>query len=670
MSDMKLYKILETFDKLESANDKLEPYVAEESDAEGAAERIHARVAARDADESEVQETQTKVQTMGNKVRVTTDGDTTEFDDTETAAAMMGSKDDENQFATEAVSDDDGDWAYDNKKDKDLDDKHDEELAKKEKEELDEWAPEVSQDQDWDDDDDDDDDDEVVDEGNAVEEEAVTEEVVDEAAEDDAEEVTEEAFGHIDDFDRDQGIAQGTEFSTFDSENEAHRKRLQRGTPVVLSPEICSDAAGNRRGVFVNRSTSGHFGTVIRDCDGQTVKVHLSDIVSADITNNSVYEQYNIDFDAMLAEDITMTQTTNMDNSENDTTTVTAVGPDAGEELAAIMANAGMNTGEYASVDAAPDEVGPVDTGEPGMQDMIGIIDAPSEPVQTELPAAEPVELNANASCGMRETEGWDDEGWDDTSLSATGPTDADLDHIEAEPDREKELHEDHLQYLSPDIGLAIANGHDIYDAMTNPEVPEKDRNLLRAEYEEIYKELSNSEFATQPGQHPDDDFEAYEATAFEQMAQKIYDIYSTNSDDNAGGMFGKNPLDDFPDLEFTEEGADDRDIQHANTPNELEAGVDMVTHGTSGGLNRAKNMFRKEYPGDNPMAVTEDDDEDADRDIFGLDDDDDDYNDTDVDESKKEVDESEDPFFVNEHESVDNFLGLYKEFAKRGEKK
>jgi len=371
--------------------------------------------------------------------------------------------------------------------------------------------------------------------------------------------------------------------------------------------------------------------------------------------------------------------------------------------------------------------------GETGMQDMIGVIDGPAEePVQTELPvpAAEPEELNAD--CGNVH----EDEIEDAAEPSNEDPRFSDLvDRITAiekrgearsleveeeaqaavdatgerihdrvedrfaeqgerihtrvaergaetlEPGEqalgEEGIVEDHLKYLSPDIGLAIANGHDIYDVMNSPEVPQKDRDILKAEYEEIYKELSNSEFSQEPGHHPDDDFEAYEATAFEQMAQKIYDMYSKNSEDRDGGMFGENPLDSFPELDFTEEGAE-RDIQHANTPDERTAGVDMVTHGTSGGLNKPKQMFKKEYPGDNPMAVTEDA---GDKECkwcgneFAADKVKDHEETCDYiipkDLTKEEVAEDDKPdFFVNEHENVDNFLDLYKEFQIRGEKK
>jgi hypothetical protein len=53
------------------------------------------------------------------------------------------------------------------------------------------------------------------------------------------------------------------------------------------------------------------------------------------------------------------------------------------------------------------------------------------------------------------------------------------------------------------------------------------------------------------------------------------------------------------------EEGPTERDVEYANTPHEDVAGTDAaIPSGT--GEDRAKKMYRKEYPGDNPMAVKE----------------------------------------------------------------
>ena len=61
-------------------------------------------------------------------------------------------------------------------------------------------------------------------------------------------------------------------------------------------------------------------------------------------------------------------------------------------------------------------------------------------------------------------------------------------------------------------------------------------------------------------------------------------------------------PIDtDSQDLEVAEE----RDVEHTNTPREETAGLDAAIP-TGADLNRAKKQYKKEYPGDNPMAVKE----------------------------------------------------------------
>jgi hypothetical protein len=53
------------------------------------------------------------------------------------------------------------------------------------------------------------------------------------------------------------------------------------------------------------------------------------------------------------------------------------------------------------------------------------------------------------------------------------------------------------------------------------------------------------------------------------------------------------------------EEGPKERDVEYTNSPREEVAGTDAaIPSGTD--LNRAKRQFKKEYPGDNPMAVAE----------------------------------------------------------------
>ena len=53
------------------------------------------------------------------------------------------------------------------------------------------------------------------------------------------------------------------------------------------------------------------------------------------------------------------------------------------------------------------------------------------------------------------------------------------------------------------------------------------------------------------------------------------------------------------------EEGPKERDIEYTNTPREEVAGTDAAIP-AGADLNRAKKQYKKEYPGDNPMAVAE----------------------------------------------------------------
>ncbi len=53
------------------------------------------------------------------------------------------------------------------------------------------------------------------------------------------------------------------------------------------------------------------------------------------------------------------------------------------------------------------------------------------------------------------------------------------------------------------------------------------------------------------------------------------------------------------------EEGPKERDVEYTNTPREEVAGTDAAIP-AGADLNRAKKQFKKEYPGDNPMAVAE----------------------------------------------------------------
>jgi hypothetical protein len=53
------------------------------------------------------------------------------------------------------------------------------------------------------------------------------------------------------------------------------------------------------------------------------------------------------------------------------------------------------------------------------------------------------------------------------------------------------------------------------------------------------------------------------------------------------------------------EDGSKEREIEYTNSPREVVAGTDAAIP-AGADLNRAKKQYKKEYPGDNPMAVAE----------------------------------------------------------------
>ena len=597
MSDLELYKILENFNNLDSATDKLKPVV-----------------------EDDLEETNTQVQKMGNKIKVTSDGDTTEFDDEETAAAFMGNADDDNQFTTESG---------------DVIESADEQYTECPFCHKDILSTKINKHR--------------KDEHNKPPASA--------------EEMVAEGFGDYDDFD-DTPMADssgGVEYATFDANNPMHRKRLQNGTPIVLSQENFSNPKGDRTGLFISRSPSGDYAKVIRNVDGREINVHLSDIVSADLVNNSIYEEYGINFDLLLAEatggpfkskaeatkdahseigggkegtnfslkkkddgwhwdeklneEITMTQTSNLENPENDTTTITGIGPDAGDELAAMMANAGLNTGEYDTMDSPPIESGEVvDMGEPEPETVMASVGDEYE--------EEPLEYNDEEN--MAREADW--EEWKDNYNKGLIPESP-----------EEDADED--AWMNADIAI---------DDMSSA------NHRLGSDDEDGYAASS-----------------IYGQSANESFDDEEIDMKEPTDDDLSQiDAMGDDYRDEYMD--------EDRDIKHANTPDELIAKLDAIITGTSGGENRPKRMFSPYRQGDNPMTMAEGEEKKC-PDCDGAGTTDDGSTGTRGVETcttcggsgkVTEMCEAEENKLVNEHEDVDGFLDLYKEFSVRGEKR
>jgi len=611
-----------------------------------------------------MQESNTKVQTMGNKIKVTTDGDTTEYDDAETASAMMGGDDDENGFTTEseekadfkeycrtckgtgttddgdtcdncdngkineARKDDDGDYAFDQAHE-DPDsayNKGKEEDKEEDKEEVTEGYTKAELQS-------------TLKDLEAKAAENVSDDRLTQriknvkqmiANAESGNEQFNEGFGDYDDYnangtpDADEGI----EWSTYDDNNVDHRSSLQRGTPVVLKANLFGPSheeyTGDRTGIFVSRAKSGSFGTVVRNADGKEISVHMSDIASADVTNSSIYEEYDMNFNKLLAEEITVTQTSNVDEPNNDTTTVTAVGQEASDTLAAMMQNAGLNTGEYAvPMDAAEIDNGEAEvepTAEPvamPMGDMMNMMDAPPEesgPVaivpgpEPELEAVEDDEDALDAQeVGDRMIDVDSDDGYENNSASdALGfspegesefASDDEFGELNFEDEVETSTEDDRLTKLAAGIAAIPKRG-------------EKRAAAIEEEGAQLKADTA-------------DRIAGRVQDRFEQGAERIHTRVAER---------GTETLE--PGEEVVAEEPQDAP-QHANSPDELIAKLDAIITGTSGGLNKPKTMHPPAAGGDNPMAVNEEDFE-----------------------------------FVNEHEDVDNFLNLYKAFSIRGEKK
>ena len=180
-------------------------------------------------------------------------------------------------------------------------------------------------------------------------------------------ELVKEGFGDYDDFEvaleapvevaaMDTGADVNPDMVEFDPENPEHRERLQRGTRVILTPVLFSEPGTDRGGVLTDLSKTGFFCKVIRNADGKTINVHMSDIEYADLYNNTVYENFDSKFNSLLKEDITVTRTENPDNPELDTMTITGTEGSV-DELANMLRSAGLTARSEKPADAEPEMV-------------------------------------------------------------------------------------------------------------------------------------------------------------------------------------------------------------------------------------------------------------------------------------------------------------------------
>lgn len=142
----------------------------------------------------------------------------------------------------------------------------------------------------------------------------------------------------------------------------------------------------------------------------------------------------------------------------------------------------------------------------------------------------------------------------------------------------------------------------DAYDVMNNPVGPAQVEasKYLQDKYDDI---------AIDYRLHPDDQFEEI----IDIMCNQLSDDYPSLAEAGAEeeSEFFRNPLGTTNNVTLEEEGIEEadpkeRDIEYTNTPREKTAGVQAaIPSGTD--QSRVKKQYRKEYPGDNHMAVTED---------------------------------------------------------------
>ncbi|RLD49805.1 MAG: hypothetical protein DRI97_17690 [Bacteroidetes bacterium] len=426
------------------------------------------------------------------------------------------------------------------------------------------------------------------------------------------------------------------DYTEFDADNEDHRKRLQAGTPVILDGSLFPEGEENFTGIFHTRSPSGHYGTVVRNSDDAEVNVHLSDIKYADITNNSIYENFEQQFNELM-EDVTVTRTANSENPELDTITITGTEGDT-QQLADLMKLTGLQNTEQSVYTDVPDEVLPATQQEPSMCDMLGTVDGASEEIEEY--ANDPMELIA------------------------------DVDNVtHAEHVTGNDLHKSKRSYSDKpyrgDNPMAVAEDEEAKRKMDRLRKPwsmppfkskgSKGISKDKSGTGEFQGEKQNAAYVPKNSNDEDTDIEEGISDDIQKGAKKAgkwlkrglqgwdmdyadpkdmqqkHNEYDTDSlhnlddmhDNMKGGEtkeLGHSPHDlqqklinrelrrrgerDFKKYGDSRKMTDDVEEDYSNEPDEVEATVDAQVNGMSGGINGRKKHWRKEYPGDNIMSA------------------------------------------------------------------
>ncbi len=322
------------------------------------------------------------------------------------------------------------------------------------------------------------------------------------------------------------------EYTPFDFKDQG--KRLRAGTPIVFD-----DSIGGGNGTFIEKSPSGFFGTAERN--GKSISIHLSDIVAADLINDSIYENFETKFDKLMeGMDMSAGQTPYAPGEQEQTVTITAEVPvDSLVDILKLTGLSGQESdqGVYSQVptgqEMAQDELGQ----EPSMQDMMSTVG--DEQPDTEEPVGEEGDEPENES--MNTPYGSQQGGpspEDDDKEIETSPRDDDDERFDR-------------------FGNAIDPANESY----GEEKQEGD-----APYQNYKKDEASDQY------------------------------------DKKSGEWSKGDDDDGDDKE------EQVDEEYSNEPDEKYASADTQLNAMSGGLNKQKRMFKKEYPGDNQMVDEETD--------------------------------------------------------------
>ena len=355
-------------------------------------------------------------------------------------------------------------------------------------------------------------------------------------------------------------------------------KRLRAGTPIVFD-----DSIGGGTGTFIEKSGSGFFGTAERN--GKSISIHLSDIVAADLTHPDIYESYESAFNEYLGEEITVTHTENLENPENNTTTVTGTDADA-DELANILQLSGMQEEEvYQEVPMEPIQM-EIEPMADLVQDPYEVADVMSAEVEPETMMAVDMDVEEGLGNDNAEPEFGNmsdvDTGPDGITHIGKGindignePNIGDLDDVE--------------EGLGDNIkkgGKWLKRGMQSWDGdfIDSPQDMADRHNEYDTDTLYDLEDTEGDKFLGQPGEHTPAG-----------LQQKLI---NRNLRKRGERDFAKN-RDHFNSEEVTEEGLN-------NEPNdkfEVMGDTDTQVNGTSGGLNGQKRQYRKEYPGDNIMT-------------------------------------------------------------------